>query len=122
MERIEQIKQNIRECIQEFVSRNRGDKGRIYEILRDDNTALSEQLLSIYKKYLLPDRSNEGKETEGTKKSKREEFAEGLDGGISLEEQRVFSLEQTSKIEKELEQKQEEQGKQVEALPTDVII
>ncbi len=123
MDRIEQIRQNIREFIQEFISVNRGDKGKIYEILRNDNTALSEQLLSIYEKYLLQDRSNEEEnETGQAKSSKRKEFAEGLDGGITLEEQRTFSLEQASKIEKELEQKQEEQGKQVEALQSDVII
>lgn len=123
MDRIEQIRQNVREFIQEFVSINRGDKGKIYEILRNDNTALSEQLLSIYKNYLLQDRSTEEKNEIGQdKKSKREEFVEGLDGGITLEEQRAFSLEQKRKMEKELEQKQEEQGEQVEGLPTDLII
>lgn len=123
MDRIEQIGQNIREFIQEFVSINGGDKGKIYEILRSDNTALREQLLSIYEEYLLQNRSKEEeKETGQTKKSKREEFTEGLDAGISQEEQRDFSIEQTSKIEKELEQKQEEQGNQVEALLADEII
>lgn len=120
IDRIEQIGQYAQEFIGYFVSRN---EKRVYEILETDNNSLKEQLLSEYEEYLLQNKKEEEeKETEPDKKSKREEFVEGLDGGITLEEQRDFSMEQKRKMEKELEQKKEEQGKQVEALPSDVII
>ena len=111
MERIEQIRQYAQEFIRNFVTRN---EKRVYEILRRDNNSLKEQLVSDYEEYLLQNRNNEEKEQ--TNKSRREEFVAGLNIGISLEEQRAFSGEQT----KGLEQKKEEQGKQ-EELPGDII-
>lgn len=120
MDRIESIGQEVQGFIRYFVTRN---EGKVYEILGKDNDSLKEQLLSEYEQYLMQNKKDEKEqETEQANKSGRDKFVEGLDGGISLEEQRAFSLEQRSEMKKKLEQKQEKQGNQVEALPTDVII
>ena len=112
MDRIEFIQQNIHEFIRYFINKN---EKRIGEILEEDSTSLKEQLLNEYEQFLL--QSGKEEKIETTNKSRREEFVEGLDSGISLEEQRDFSRKQNN--EKRLEERQG--GKSVRALPDDVI-
>lgn len=112
MDRIEFIQQNIHGFIRYFINKN---EKRIGKILEEDSNSLKEQLLNEYEQFLLQSGKEEKLET--TNKSRREEFVEGLDSGISLEEQRDFSREQNN--EKRLEERQG--GKSAQALPDNVI-
>lgn len=111
MDRIEFIQQNINGFIRYFVNKN---EKKIGKILEEDSNSLKEQLLNEYEQFLLQNRKEENLEAKN--KTKREEFVEGLDSGISLEEQRDFSREHNKK--EKLEGKQE---KSVQALPDNVI-
>lgn len=104
MEKIEQVQQNVREFIRYFVSRN---EGKIYGILKKDNDSLKEQLLREYEEYQLQVKQDDARKEEGeTKKSKREEFVDELDGNISLEAQRDFSEKYTAESKsKEMDKK-----------------
>ena len=122
MDRIEQINQNVQDFIRYYVSRN---QEKIYEVLEKDSDSLKEELLSEYEQYVLQNlserRANEQQnEEEQEEKTKREEFIERLDAGISLEEQKDFSEKQTNELEKE--RKNEEQENSISSLDENVII
>ena len=105
IDRIEEIKGETGYFIQGFLSKN---EERIYEILVRDNEALKQQLLDEYEEYLLQNKKEEKQERDN--KSRREEFIEELNAGISLDEQKEFLLKQA-----------EQKDKSVKSLPDNVI-
>lgn len=116
MDRIQQIEDVVQKSMRKFIDENRE---KISIAFQKDEESLKKQLLREYEEYLLQNRQKE--EMEQEEKSRREEFAEGLDSGISLEEQRDFAIQHTKGMGDELEQKQETKQKQVEGLPDNVI-
>lgn len=116
MDRIQQIEDVVQKSMRKFIDENRE---KISIAFQKDEESLKKQLLREYEEYLLQNRQKE--EMEQVNKSKREEFAEGLDSGISLEEQRDFAIQHTKGIEDGLEQEQETRQKLVEGLPDNVI-
>lgn len=122
MDRIDQINQNAQGFIRDFIKRN---EEKVYGILEKDSTALKNDLLNEYEQYTLQngfDYRTDEKQKEQNEKSKRQEFLEGLDSGISLEEQRDFSIKQSIEAEKKREEKTKEHEEDIDRLDENVII
>lgn len=111
-DRIEQINEHINAYIRDFEMRQ-GDNIR-YSI-EEDKKELISQVMKEYEEYIQYDKSEEEKKEQS--KDEKEEFKEGLNAGISLEEQHEF-------VEKRINKEQVEQNKESERedLPGDVIL
>lgn len=107
--RVEDINEQIKYYIRNMKSRN---EIKICEAFQNSDKELVNDLLEIYDEYM--------KEKEKTKNTQREKFTKTIDAGISLQEQK----EKTEQILKDSEDNTEEgkNNKEVQVLPTDIII
>ena len=118
-EKISKIKGKIQDDVIEFKN-NRGNI--IFYAWQQDDAELMAEILDVYKTWEQNQNRTEEKEDEQiNNKSRRDEFVEGLDGGISLEEQRAFSEKKITEMEKESKQKREEQRGSIEELPDSIL-